>query len=47
MPQQQLGEPLPGTAPLAGNQRAAGLVQFLPGPGRRRSTTATGRRSNP
>ena len=31
-PQQQLGEPLPGTAPLPGTVIPAGPVQFLPDP---------------
>ncbi|MBJ7340350.1 hypothetical protein [Mycolicibacterium sp.] len=31
-PQQQLGEPLPGTAPLPGTVIPPGLVQFLPDP---------------
>lgn len=32
MPQEQLGEPLPGTAPLPGTNVPPGLVQFLPDP---------------
>jgi hypothetical protein len=32
MPQQQLGEPLPGTAPLPGTNVPPGLVQYLPDP---------------
>jgi hypothetical protein len=32
MPQEQLGEPLPGTAPPPGTNIPSGLVQFLPGP---------------
>jgi hypothetical protein len=32
MPQQQLGEPLPGTAPPPGTNVPPGLVQFLPDP---------------
>ena len=32
MPQEQLGEPLPGTAPPPGTNVPPGLVQFLPDP---------------
>jgi hypothetical protein len=32
MPQQQLGEPLPGTAPPPGTNIPSGLSQFLPDP---------------
>ncbi|MDX1875628.1 hypothetical protein SBI67_26205 [Mycolicibacterium sp. 120266] len=32
MPQQQLGEPLPGTAPPPGTNIPPGLVQYLPDP---------------
>jgi hypothetical protein len=32
LPQQQLGEPLPGTAPPPGTNIPPGLVQFLPPP---------------
>ncbi len=32
MPQEQLGEPLPGTAPPPGTNIPPGLVQFLPDP---------------
>ena len=32
MPQEQLGEPLPGTAPPPGTNVPPGLVQFLPEP---------------
>ncbi|CRZ13392.1 hypothetical protein [Mycolicibacterium neworleansense] len=32
MPQQQLGEPLPGTAPLPGTNVPPGLAQYLPDP---------------
>jgi hypothetical protein len=32
LPQQQLGEPLPGTAPPPGTNVPPGLVQFLPDP---------------
>jgi hypothetical protein len=32
MPKEQLGEPLPGTAPLPGTNVPPGLVQFLPDP---------------
>jgi hypothetical protein len=32
VPQEQLGEPLPGTAPPPGTNVPAGLGQFLPGP---------------
>ena len=32
LPQQQLGEPLPGTAPPPGTNIPPGLVQFLPDP---------------
>jgi hypothetical protein len=32
MPQEQLGEPLPGTAPLPGTNVPQGLVQFQPDP---------------
>jgi len=32
MPQEQLGEPLPGTAPLPGTNVPPGLVQFQPDP---------------
>ncbi len=32
LPQQQLGEPLPGTAPPPGTATPPGLVQFLPDP---------------
>jgi hypothetical protein len=32
MPQEQLGEPLPGTAPLPGTNVPPGLGQFLPDP---------------
>jgi hypothetical protein len=33
VPQEQLGEPLPGTAPPPGTNVPSGLVEFLPGPG--------------
>ena len=32
MPQEQLGQPLPGTAPLPGTNIPPGLVQYLPDP---------------
>ena len=32
MPQEQLGEPLPGTAPPPGTDVPPGLVQFQPDP---------------
>jgi hypothetical protein len=33
VPQDQLGEPLPGTAPPPGTNVPSGLGEFLPGPG--------------